>query len=85
MGWYFTLDCHRPRTLKSACSCLLRCAGLRAKLDLQKDGLYLYRNMLPLGISSIAFVGCEVGARIGGLQAAHVLVASCGFYCLNIV
>ena len=39
---------------------MLWCAGLRARLDIQKDGLYLYRNMLPLGISSIAFVGCEV-------------------------
>lgn len=33
---------------------------MRARLDLQKDGLYLYRNMVPPHVPSLAFVGSEV-------------------------
>ncbi|GFH07828.1 flavin-containing monooxygenase [Haematococcus lacustris] len=33
---------------------------LRAKLDLQKDGLYLYRNIIPPCIPNLAFIGAEV-------------------------
>ncbi len=33
---------------------------MRARLDLQKDGLYLYRNVLPYAVPHLAFVGSEV-------------------------
>merc|ERR1712178_592004 len=33
---------------------------LQQKLNLQKDGLYLYRNIIPTGLPDLAFVGCEV-------------------------
>ena len=46
----------------------------RARLDLQKDGLYLYRNMLCPTLPNLAFVGCEVSTYnnilTSGLQAA---------------
>ncbi|KAG2449954.1 hypothetical protein HYH02_000058 [Chlamydomonas schloesseri] len=53
---------------------------MRARLGLQKDGLYLYRNCLPPGVPQLAFVGSEVSTYsnivTSGLQAlwlAHVL------------
>ncbi|KAG2429055.1 hypothetical protein HXX76_011296 [Chlamydomonas incerta] len=53
---------------------------MRARLGLQKDGLYLYRNCLPPGVPQLAFVGSEVSTYSNivtqGLQAlwlAHVL------------
>ncbi|KAG2495226.1 hypothetical protein HYH03_006500 [Edaphochlamys debaryana] len=46
---------------------------MRAKLDLQKDGLYLYRNCLPYAVPHLAFVGSEVSTYnnilTDGLQA----------------
>lgn len=33
---------------------------LAARLDVQDDGLYLYRHMLCPAIPNLAFVGCEV-------------------------
>ncbi|CAK9078323.1 unnamed protein product, partial [Durusdinium trenchii] len=33
---------------------------LQEKLNIQKDGLFLYRNMLPPRLPDLAFVGCEV-------------------------
>ncbi|GIL75068.1 hypothetical protein Vretifemale_4905 [Volvox reticuliferus] len=35
-------------------------ADLRLKLEVQKDGLYLYRNCLPPHVRHLAFVGSEV-------------------------
>ncbi|PNW82892.1 hypothetical protein CHLRE_06g298550v5 [Chlamydomonas reinhardtii] len=53
---------------------------MRARLGLQKDGLYLYRNCIPPGVPQLAFVGSEVSTYSNivtqGLQAlwlAHVL------------
>ncbi|KAG2454841.1 hypothetical protein HYH02_000673 [Chlamydomonas schloesseri] len=53
---------------------------MRARLDLQKDGLYLYRNCLPYAVPHLAFIGSEVSTYNNiltqGLQAlwlAHVL------------
>jgi cation diffusion facilitator CzcD-associated flavoprotein CzcO len=49
-------------------------ASTQAKLQLQKDGLYLYRSMLPVGVPSLAFLGSEVSTfnniLTQGLQAA---------------
>jgi len=33
---------------------------VRARLDIEKDGVYLYRNMIPPNIPNLAFVGAEV-------------------------
>jgi len=33
---------------------------VRQKLNVQDDGLYLYRNMIPTQVSDLAFVGSEV-------------------------
>merc|ERR1712125_176848 len=30
------------------------------KLAVQRDGLYLYRNIIPPAVSDLAFIGCEV-------------------------
>ena len=30
------------------------------RLKKQKDGLYLYRNVIPPGVDNLAFVGAEV-------------------------
>ncbi|GLI59487.1 hypothetical protein VaNZ11_001372 [Volvox africanus] len=53
---------------------------MRSRLDLQKDGLYLYRNCLPYAVPHLAFIGSEVSTYNNiltqGLQAlwlAHVL------------
>ncbi|KAF6250428.1 hypothetical protein COO60DRAFT_1705923 [Scenedesmus sp. NREL 46B-D3] len=47
--------------------------GLRARLGLQKDGLPLFRHMLPPQLPGLAFVGCEAGSfntpLTAGLQA----------------
>jgi len=46
---------------------------LQEKLNIQKDGLYLYRNILPPGLPDLAFIGCEVSTYNNilthGLQA----------------
>ncbi|CAK9070872.1 Probable flavin-containing monooxygenase 1, partial [Durusdinium trenchii] len=46
---------------------------LQEKLNIQKDGLFLYRNMLPPRLPDLAFVGCEVSTSNNilthGLQA----------------
>ena len=34
--------------------------GMLSRLNLQKDGLWLYRNMLCPAVPQLAFVGCEV-------------------------
>jgi cation diffusion facilitator CzcD-associated flavoprotein CzcO len=43
------------------------------KLAVQRDGLYLYRNIIPPAVSNIAFIGCEVSTfnniLTHGLQA----------------
>lgn len=45
----------------------------QARLGLQKDGLYLYRNCLPPAVPGLAFVGAEVSTfnnvLTSGLQA----------------
>jgi len=47
--------------------------AIQEKLDIQKDGMYLYRNMIPPGVPDLAFVGCEVSTfnniLTHGLQA----------------
>merc|ERR1711953_1569054 len=43
------------------------------KLGVQRDGLYLYRNIIPPAVADLAFVGCEVSTfnnvLTHGLQA----------------
>ncbi|GIL97456.1 hypothetical protein Vretimale_3099 [Volvox reticuliferus] len=53
---------------------------MRSRLELQKDGLYLYRNCLPCAVPHLAFIGSEVSTYNNiltqGLQAlwlAHIL------------
>merc|ERR1719182_1330743 len=49
-------------------------ADVQAKLQLQRDGLYLYRSLLPVSVPGIAFLGSEVSTfnnvLTHGLQAA---------------
>merc|ERR1719231_2186941 len=49
-------------------------AETRAQLQLQRDGLYLYRSVLPVNVPGIAFLGSEVSTfnnvLTHGLQAA---------------
>merc|ERR1719473_1003180 len=58
-------------------------AETQAKLNIQNDGLYLYRSMLPVGVPGLAFLGSEVSTfnniLTHGLQAAwlaHVLAGT---------
>jgi len=58
-------------------------SSLRERLDLERDGLYLYRNVLPPRLPGLAFVGSEVSTfnniLTHGLQAewlARVLQGS---------
>merc|ERR1719506_3370932 len=49
-------------------------ADVQAQLQLQRDGLYLYRSLLPVSVPGIAFLGSEVSTfnnvLTHGLQAA---------------
>jgi len=49
-------------------------ADTQAKLQIQRDGLYLYRSMLPVEVPGLAFLGSEVSTfnniLTHGLQAA---------------
>merc|ERR1719506_1401798 len=49
-------------------------ADVQAQLQLQRDGLYLYRSVLPISVPGIAFLGSEVSTfnnvLTHGLQAA---------------
>jgi len=49
-------------------------AEVQARLQLQRDGLYLYRSVLPVSVPGIAFLGSEVSTfnnvLTHGLQAA---------------
>jgi len=49
-------------------------ADVQAQLQLQRDGLYLYRSVLPVSVPGIAFLGSEVSTfnnvLTHGLQAA---------------
>ena len=49
-------------------------ADVQEKLQLQRDGLYLYRSVLPINVPGIAFLGSEVSTfnnvLTHGLQAA---------------
>jgi dimethylaniline monooxygenase (N-oxide forming) len=49
------------------------CSLMQARLGLQKDGLYLYRSILPPALPGLAFVGSEVSTLdnllTAGLQA----------------
>merc|ERR1712167_179642 len=49
-------------------------AEVQAQLQLQRDGLYLYRSVLPVSVPGIAFLGSEVSTfnnvLTHGLQAA---------------
>ena len=55
---------------------------LRAKLDIQKDGIYLYRNILPPSIPNLAFIGAEVRAVVDGISGKsrhlHHLLSATG-------
>ena len=48
--------------------------SVRAALQLQRDGLYLFRSLLPVSVPGIAFLGSEVSTfnnvLTHGLQAA---------------
>ena len=48
---------------------------IQSKLNIQKDGLYLYRNIIPPRVPDVAFIGCEVSTFNNilsqGLQAAN--------------
>ncbi|KAF6256154.1 hypothetical protein COO60DRAFT_1640917 [Scenedesmus sp. NREL 46B-D3] len=56
--------------------------GLRARLGLQKDGLPLFRHMLPPQLPGLAFVGCEAGSfntpLTAGLQAEWLAAVVAG-------
>jgi dimethylaniline monooxygenase (N-oxide forming) len=47
--------------------------SVQSLLDLQKDGFWLYRNMIPASLRDLAFIGCEVSTfnniLTHGLQA----------------
>ncbi len=45
----------------------------QAKLGVERDGLYLYRHMLPASVPDLAFVGSEV-ATISNIATYHVQV-----------
>lgn len=51
--------------------------NVQAKLNVQKDGLYLYRSLLPIGVPGLAFLGSEVSTfnniLTHGLQAAWLM------------
>ena len=46
---------------------------IQSKLGIQKDGLYLFRNIIPPQVPDVAFIGCEVSTfnniLTHGLQA----------------
>jgi len=48
--------------------------SVRDKLQIERDGLYLYRSVLPVGVADLAFLGSEVSTfnniLTHGLQAA---------------
>ncbi|WIA43866.1 hypothetical protein OEZ86_010280 [Tetradesmus obliquus] len=85
-----------PRGGAVSADVLLYCTGytrsyefldkaLRARLGLQKDGLPLFRHMLPPALPGLAFVGCEAASfnipLTAGLQAewlAGVLAGAVG-------
>ena len=56
--------------------------SVRAALQVQRDGLYLYRSMLPVGVPDLAFLGAEVSTfnniLTHGLQAAWLSAVLCG-------
>merc|ERR1719271_382413 len=56
--------------------------SVRAALQLQPDGLYLYRSVLPVGVPDLAFLGAEVSTfnniLTHGLQAAWLSGMLCG-------
>ena len=35
-------------------------AGTRARLNVERDGLHLYRHTVPTGVANLAFVGSEL-------------------------
>ena len=43
---------------------------IQEKLAIQKDGLYLYRNIIPPHVPDVAFIGSEVssGKMLVGLK-----------------
>ena len=59
---------------------------MRARLDLQKDGLYLYRNCLPYAVPHLAFIGSEVSTYNNiltqGLQVRTWRVRTCVCVCV---
>ena len=48
---------------------------MQNRLNIDRDGLYLYRNVIPTGLPNLAFVGGEVSTfnniLTHGLQAAN--------------
>jgi len=56
--------------------------SVRAALQVQRDGLFLYRSVLPVGVADLAFVGAEVSTfnniLTHGLQAAWLSSVLCG-------
>jgi len=67
--------------------CLLAVeGGIKARLGIQKDGLYLYRNCLPPAVPGLAFVGSEVstfnnvltsGLQVGAHAGCMLRVYDC--------
>merc|ERR1719269_147727 len=56
--------------------------SVQAALQIQRDGLYLYRSVLPVGVPDLAFLGAEVSTfnniLTHGLQAAWLSSVLCG-------
>jgi hypothetical protein len=48
-------------------------SDMLSRLNLQKDGLWLFRNMLCPGVPQLAFVGCEV--RRAATRTSHCLLS----------
>jgi hypothetical protein len=59
---------------------------LQARLGLQKDGLPLYRHILPPQVPGLAFVGCEASSfntpLTAGLQAEWLAAVVAGHVAL---
>lgn len=55
---------------------------MQASLGVRKDGLHLYRSMVPPAVPSLAFLGCETSSPYSwlttSLQAAWVAALAAG-------
>merc|ERR1712187_626857 len=55
--------------------------ALRERLNRQSDGLYLYRNMFPMSVPDLCFVGSEVSTFNNILtQGLQALAEACAYW-----